>query len=303
MSKENHKLANIAMDLEINQMIDSQLLPEWGIFLDHFRNKYPEIEFKPKEGSVYYFNQLKKIKELNYEIHINAQHGDNFSGEFVDENGNPITVDEGVREIIERSLERKIEELIDSLKQAGNAPAYCDKLIKGFVKPKPVFNYHKYIKTFINNSTEYNVKKSYYKVNARFPDNPRVVLQPKSKILMLLDFSGSVGAEDEAAILNEVYHTLKSQPSELRSFDTAISEKINYRKGDQVFPRTQCGGTDFEICIDYYESRKDMTTCIVFTDGEAYTPRETRKNILWVITKGGSIEAFKNTRHQYIQMN
>ena len=300
--KQSPKLSNIAFDLLVNQYVNKSILPSWGIFLDEFQKRYPKLELPPFQTSEYYFKELKKDKELEekYVIDPNAQH----CWGLIDENGNPVVLNEAQEELVKERLSGRLEELANNAKAQGNAPSYCDQFIKEFVKPKPKFNYKKYIKTFVGNSTEYIVRKSYYKVNPRFPDNPRVIQEPKGKILVLVDESGSVSEKELIECLNEIHHISKTTPVEIRPFDTEVMKEVKYNPKKGIFTRTNCGGTLFSPLITYYESRKDLTTCIVFTDGYAETPPNTYKNMLWVITSNGDPSVLKGLKngHKVIQI-
>ena len=68
----DHKIFNIAADLEINQYIPRDELPEDALFLD----KFPEYEFPEKAGTVFYYDFLKqKIEDLK------EQYPDEFYGD------------------------------------------------------------------------------------------------------------------------------------------------------------------------------------------------------------------------------
>ena len=53
------KLANIAMDMEINQYIDGHWLPEGGICIDD----YEDLNLDRRAGSRYYYDQLKQAQD------------------------------------------------------------------------------------------------------------------------------------------------------------------------------------------------------------------------------------------------
>ena len=55
----DRKLANIAMDCEINQYINKSWLPEGGVDIDN----YPELNLKRKAGCRYYYEKMLKAKE------------------------------------------------------------------------------------------------------------------------------------------------------------------------------------------------------------------------------------------------
>ena len=56
---ENFKLFNIAADIEINQYIDSDYLPEGGLTLETFK----ELELPTKAGTKIYYDLLDQACE------------------------------------------------------------------------------------------------------------------------------------------------------------------------------------------------------------------------------------------------
>jgi len=55
----DRKMANIAMDMEINQYIEKTWLPEGGVDI----NNYPELNLDEKAGCRYYYKMLKKAQQ------------------------------------------------------------------------------------------------------------------------------------------------------------------------------------------------------------------------------------------------
>ena len=53
------KLANIAMDIEINQYIDPNYLPPGGLTLDTF----PELDLPERAGTKYYYDELQNAAD------------------------------------------------------------------------------------------------------------------------------------------------------------------------------------------------------------------------------------------------
>ena len=114
---------------------------------------------------------------------------------------------------------------------------------------------------------------------------------------MLEDQSGSVSEAELMEINNEAFHLRKKVDIEVRSFDTEIGNPIVIAKNGSYATRNKCGGTDITCCIDYFEKRKDMDTCIIFTDGMFTPSRTTNKNLLIVITSNGTTENVKNHKN------
>jgi predicted metal-dependent peptidase len=294
-SYPNSKMANIAMDCEINQTINKDHLPTWGIFIDDLEQKYPKLDWKRMAGSMHYYKELGKLSnEEKAEIGIDEKAEHHWIIE--DGDGNPVDIDslsDAEKNSIRSQIESTIEALAEEIsKNNGNIPVEIDQLIKGFVKPKPKFNYNKYIRNYVGNSTRYKVATSRLKENQRFPGSPKVVLRPKSRILVLIDESGSVSETELFDFLNEIYHLQKQYDIEIRPFDTEVGEIIRY-SGKNEMKRAKCGGTSFTAAVDYYNS-SIYNSCLIFTDGFAETPPPCFKRLLWVISSNGNPNSIKN---------
>ena len=289
----NDKMDNVACDLDINQRIDKAYLPSWGIFIEEFRTKYPKLDFKSHAGRHHYYNELSKLPEEEKEkigISDNAKH----VWIIVDSDGNKVdSLTEGEKEALKVQIEHTIESIADEIKKSqGTIPAEIDQLISGFVKPKPAFNYNKYIRNFVGNSSKFFIKSTKVKENQRFPGQPKIVLKPLNKMLVLVDESGSVSENELYDFLNEIYHLQKKTDIEIRAFDTRVSDIVKY-KGNNEFPRTQCGGTSFTVAVEYFNESR-YQSCIIFTDGHAETPPKCNKRLLWVISSNGNESSIEN---------
>jgi len=283
----NDKMDNIACDLDINQRIDKAYLPSWGIFIEEFRTKYPQLDFKPHAGRHHYYHELNKLPEDEKDkmgISDNAKH----IWIITDGDGNKVdNLTEGEKEALKVQIEHTIENIAEEIKKSqGTVPVEIDQLISGFVKPKPAFNYSKYIRNFVGNSSKFFIKSTKVKENQRFPGQPKIVLKPLNKMLILVDESGSVSEKELYDFLNEIYHLQKKTDIEIRAFDTEVSNIVKY-KGNNEFPRTQCGGTSFTVAVEYFNDSK-YQSCIIFTDGHAETPPKCNKRLLWVISSNGN---------------
>ena len=291
----NSKMDNIACDIHINQIVGKQNLPSWGCFIEEFLVKYPKLNWQYNAGRDHYYKELNKLSDKEKEeigIDEKAEH----QWTIVDGDGNPIDIDKlteseknAIRVQVESTIEHAAEE---TRKSQGNIPHEIESLISGFVKPKPKFNYARYIKNFVGNSTKYLIKTSKLKTNQRFPGAPAVVLRPLSKILVLIDESGSVSEPELYDFINEIYHLSKKNDIEIRAFDTAVGKIVKYKGGNE-FTRTQCGGTSFTAAVNYY-NESSYNSCIIFTDGHAEVPPVCNKRLLWVISSEGTEESIKD---------
>jgi len=298
----NSKMDNIGTDCNINQRIGKANLPSWGIFIEDLEKKYPQLDWKRNAGRDHYYKELNKLSEEEKQelgIDEKAQH----QWIIVDGNGNQVDGDslsQSQKDALRVQVENTIEQLAEEvMKSQGTIPSEIDQLIKGFVKPKPVFNYLKYIRNYVGNSTRYIIGKTKLRENQRFEGSPKVILKPLNKILVLIDESGSVSQTELLDFMNEIHHLSKKTDIEIRPFDTQVMNPVKYT-GNGSFQRTQCGGTLFSPCVEFYEKHPEFTSCIVFTDGFAEEPPVTNKKMLWVISSNGSENVLK--KHQWIKI-
>ena len=281
------KRDNYATDLFINQMIPKEQLPSWGIFIEDFEKKYPRLNWKKNAGRDHYYKELGKLsEEEKKELDMDEKCEHNWV--IVDGDGEkcnkPLTKSEkdAMRVQVESTIENLAEEIA---KSQGHVPAEISALIGNFVKPKPKFNYAKYIRNYVGNSTRYTVGSTKVRENHRFPGMAKVILKPISRMLVLIDESGSVSEKELHDFLNEIHHLRRKTDIEIRPFDTGVMDPVKYN-GQGVFERTNCGGTDFDAAVDYF-NKCEFQTCIIFTDGYAGRPRPTNKRLLWVISSNG----------------
>jgi len=293
----NSKMDNIACDLEINQTINKSQLPSWGIFIDDFKTKYPDLDWKANAGRDHYYKELGKLSdEQKEEIGIDEKAEHHWI--VVDGEGNVSNdpLSDSQKDAIRVQVEHTIESIVEEIeKSQGHIPVEISSLIKGFKKPKPKFNYKKYIRNFVGNSTQYFIKTTKLRENQRFPGSPKIVLRPKNKVLVLIDESGSVSEPELLDFLNEIAHLSKTTDLEIRAFDTEVGPIVKYKANSNIFIRSRCGGTYFTPCIEFYNKQKQYETCLIFTDGHAEVPEiKTNKTLLWIISSNGCADAIKD---------
>jgi predicted metal-dependent peptidase len=296
----NQRLDNIACDIGINQTVGKANLPSWGCFIEDFREKYPDLNWAERAGREHYYNELNKLPQKEKEelgIDDRAEHiwividadGD------VDSNGELTEAEiNSIRVQLEGTIETIAEEVRKSF---GSIPNEINTLISGFKKPKPVFDYKKFVRNFVGNSTKYYLKTTKLKENPRFPGQPKVVLKPKHKLGVFIDFSGSVSNTEAFEFLNEIAHLSKKTDLEIHSFDTKVYPEVKYKAGSNDFPRQCNGGTDLSAPVNYFDKRKDLHTAIIFTDGHFSPIQPSSKNTLVVISSKGTSDNVNNFKN------
>ena len=290
-SFSDRKLANIAMDMEINQYIDPSWLPEGGINIDD----YPDLNLDRKAGTRYYYDKLKQAKEEKDQKGSSGDSGfDKLCDQMDNNQGVPDhstweefeDVSEVEKNLIDKQVQRILQEAQEqTLKKRGTVPAEIkDRIvIEEILKPK--FDWRGYIRRFTGVSTKIFTKKIRRKENRRFSDNPGLKIKMRQKMLLAIDTSGSVSNDELMEFMNEIYHLYKAGVDiVIMQCDTKITSIENY-KGKFELNVTGRGGTDFDPVLDYYQEHREFTSLIYFTDGECYTSKKPNKSILWVLSE------------------
>jgi len=287
------ELANIAMDIEINQYIDAAILPPNPQLPDC----YPHLNLDAKAGTMYYYDKLLEKKS----------EGDSFIQSLMDAianndntttlpNGNVVTIpshvwdelqslDETTQKLITSQISHTLNQVAEQVKSmAGNIPGEIELLLKNLnnIEP-PKFDWRGYIRRFAGKSIKIYTKQSRRKFNKRLPEFSGLKIKQQKHILAAIDTSASVNTAELKEFMHEIYHMFKTG-SEITvvQCDTAISNISKFNPKDEftIYGR---GGTDFQPVIDYYNENQNKYSCLIYlTDGEAPAPENAKGNLLWV---------------------
>tara|TARA_R100001591_G_scaffold24639_4_gene34720 strand:+ start:2842 stop:4026 length:1185 start_codon:yes stop_codon:yes gene_type:complete len=279
---DDQKLFNIAADLEINQYIATDCLPEGGLTLDTF----PELNLPIKAGTKVYYDSLKQAQEdgtcptldnLLNQMNGGSQYCHGTWDEF-DE------LSEADKKLVQKQIEHQLKETAElTEKRQGHVPGEFAEIIKRLRKIEPPsFNWKAYLRRFVGNSSIVYTKKLRRKYNKRYSGNPGLKIKHKNHICVGVDTSGSVSNSELKEFMSELTHMHKTgHQITVVQCDTSINsvEVFNPKKDWDIKGR---GGTDFQPVIDHYNEKGHYTALIYLTDGEAYTPDNCPKNTLWV---------------------
>ena len=280
----NHKLFNIAADLEINQYIDSDMLPDGGLLLTSF----PELDFPTKAGTKVYYNLLEKAKDdgtspsldsLMDEMDGESQYCHNTWNEF-------DNLSEPDKKLMEKQVEHQLKQAADTtIKKSGNIPGEFKDIIDRLFNIQPAkFDWKSYLKRFVGNSSVVYTKKLRRKYNKRYSGSPGLKIKFKNHILVGVDTSGSVNNDELKEFFSELAHMCKTgHKISVAQCDTRLRtvEEFNPKKDWEIHGR---GGTSFQPVIDHYNEKGSYTALIYLTDGEAYSPDNCPKNTLWCLS-------------------
>lgn len=193
------------------------------------------------------------------------------------------------QELVKKQTEFQIKSAAQSIGR-GLVPGELGELVDRLLKPKPpVFNWKQYFRRQLGINFDIYQKKTRRKESNRFVDSLGLKFKKKHKILVAIDTSGSVSAEEFKDFFSEIYHIYKSGADiHILECDAKITNEYDY-KGVMPKKITGRGGTSFVPCIDYYnQHRKDYTICVYFTDG--YGDQKECKpfgKMIWIITSNG----------------
>ncbi len=295
-----HKLFNIAADLEINQYIEDDYLPEGGITMEMFA----DLNLDSRAGTTYYYEKLEEAQQQG-----NCSALDNILNQM---NGNSAydhptwdefdDLSEADKKLVQKQIEHQLKETAEqTIKRQGNVPGeLADTIRRLMTIEPPAFPWKQYLRRFVGNSSISYTKKLRRKYNKRYTGNPGLKIKFKNHICVGVDTSGSVSNSELQEFMNELCHMHKTgHQITVVQCDTEINsvEIFNPKKDWDIKGR---GGTSFQPVIDHY-NEKDYTALIYLTDGEAYAPENCPKNALWVHSSRCSIN--EELPGQKIQIN
>ena len=306
IDKEDSDLANIAMDIAVNQHINKKQLIRGACTLEWF-NKSLGMKMKKLEGCIYYFDELRKKKK---EVVAALEGGsDEMSSGAFNENETPgipkherDSEEEIDTEILKGAVERMVEEAAGSVDRGllpGEIESVLDKIRQ---RAKEKIDWRGVMRRFVGSAESEEVRTSWRRVNYRWEDNPGLVHKKKVRVLACVDVSGSV---DDVLLKNfiEQLEVLEKRSAEvdLLQFDARVHcvDKLRDSREVRIYGR---GGTSFQAPIDYYkEHRRDYDCCVIVTDGYAPAPEITfgTAKLLWIIWNrmgGVSLGELKGTK-------
>jgi len=298
---KNREIANVAMDLEINQGIPEKNLPTGGVTLKNFE----DLDLLQNEGTNTYYKKLMKEEEKKEEEQGGGQSLSDMIKEAlaegegsIDMNGSPMDIPdhnwddftgltEAEEKLIDRQLAQTLSNVVEQVKKSqGHIPSNVEILLEKHLKIEPPkFNWKAYVRRFVGNSIKSTVRKTKRKQSKRFELDFGIRIQEHSHILIGIDSSASVSDKEIHEFMNEIKHMNKTGHQFTIIFaDTQMQEPFVYKPNAQIVIKKR-GGTDFNPVVDYYHQHKNrFSTLIYLTDGEAPLPNNPVKNMLWVLS-------------------
>ena len=293
------------MDLEINQYIDEEFLPEGGCTLNN--ETFAPMNLPTKAGwKAYYDLLLKEQQQQQQNGQGNGALQQLCDGQGTDQaktdNGDLIPqhgswedfedLSDAEKKLMRSQVEHMLNEISDQIqKTRGTIPGEFAEIINKIKHKEPArFDWKGYLRRFAGGSQIVFTKKMRRKFNKRFEDNPGLKIKQRRHVLVAIDTSGSVSTKELEEFFQEIDH-INQTGSDITVIqcDASIRSIKPYKKGDSIDVHGR-GGTAFDPVLEYFNENVKKYSCMVYlTDGECNTNVKVRGKMLWVISTRGNI--------------
>lgn len=287
----NHKLYNIAADIEINQYIDPHYYPTNNILLP---STFPKLNLPLKAGTKKYYELLQQAYKQNLcQTLNNLMEKDCFHITWKEFE----KLSEANKKLVKAQINHQIKNIVDSNKnnQSFIPSELKDHIDTLFIIKPPSYDWKLYFRKFFSRGSQIQTKKTRRKPNKRFTGNPSLKIKPKQCILVGVDTSGSVNKHDLARFFNEIYHMHKSGANiTIAEGDANIHNVYTYHGKMPEFVQGR-GGTNMDIFIEHFNKNKQYTNLIILTDGYigSNTIKTFKPTLMVLSPKGAPIEKIK----------
>ena len=284
----NPKIANIAMDMEINQYIPKENTHEEWIF--HDKEPFKHLNLPEKKGAKFYYEAIEEemkndpqFKQTIDELEEGTDHGNWINYDDLTKNQQKM-FDNQQKHILKEAYKESDQ------KTRGNLPGGLSREIEKLFEKKPeVFNWKSWFRKFLGTVLEINRKKTFKRESKRFAGLPGLRTKKKIKLFVSVDTSGSMGQKEIADVFEQINYIWKAG-AEVRvvTWDTTIHDDFIYNGKP---PKAVHGGGG--SCIDmviqrYNEEKRDYTAAIHLTDGYISCNEKLFGRHLFIITEKGT---------------
>ena len=334
-------MANLAMDVSINQTITEELPRKdengqpCGVYIEDF----PNLNLKRDQSTLYYYTEFQRAKEEKQKSkgqgkdslagpkgNKDGTSGDKTMDEILDaqEKGKDIgkgrsgdwhslwdELTGGMGDKEKELLRKEIQEMTrrvaeETQKLRGNIPSHIANAIKeDFGNKPPIISWKTLFNRFIGSTLTTEIFQTRKRPNFRFEDAPSNKYKNKIRIVVGCDSSGSVSDHELKEFFGQIRHMWKAGVKiDVCMWDAHCDDPYEY-KGEMSYHRTKAGGTRASCFIEYINEKKrkyNWTCAICLTDGYIESdPIPSTVPMLWVITSSGSVD-FKH-KSKKIKMN
>ena len=265
---------NIAADCAINCHIEG--LPEGALYPNQFG-------LDDNQSSEFYYEKLKQDadnKGKDFDQLIEGK-GDTVDDHSMWEDFDDDIVEEKVRNIAEKAISEQEKKGWGSI--SGKLAAQI------IAANKPVVNWKKEVRWFINKLVLMGRKNTRMRPNRRYGfTSPGSKRNYTSKLLVAFDTSGSVSDTQLEYFATELNGMIDHVEADFIQFDTQIyGEPKPFTKKASKVDIVGRGGTCFHPVIELADERK-YDGLVIFTDGYAPFPDKPKTRMLWAVCEQDS---------------
>lgn len=194
-------------------------------------------------------------------------------------------------------VEKKIEELMETAKNAGSVPGALLEEVNAKLKRTKLERFIRSIARAVYHGRKIEIIDTYKKPNRRFDTFPGTRRRyVSSKIVVLVDVSGSITWDLLRQFMSEVYSLAKAYDYsvELYTYDVGLRDRfteVQVRRG--IFTVEGRGGTNLKQALEDLSKtlKGPVHTIVVFTDGYDEPPCKDMfpaKNVIFVFSQSHS---------------
>ena len=260
---------NIAADCAINCHIEG--LPQGALYPNQFG-------LEDNQSSEWYYEKLKKEcegQDKDFDQLIDGK-GDTVDDHSMWDDFDDDIVEEKVRNIAEKAIKEQEKKGWGSI--SGNLASQI------IAANKPVVNWKKEVRGFINKLVLMGRKSTRMRPNRRYGfTSPGSKRNYTSRLLVAFDTSGSVSDTQLEYFATELNGMIDHVEVDFIQFDTKLyGDPKPFSKKAAKVDIVGRGGTCFEPVIHLADERK-YDGLVVFTDGYAPFPSKPKTRMLWAV--------------------
>lgn len=283
----DRQVANIAMDMEINQIVGRANLPKEGVFIDE--SPFKELNLPPMKGSKFYYDALMtaKKKKQNKALRdaIAGLAGNHDWGSF-----EKMTSQQ--KKLFKNQQKHILKEAVNDTggpKNMGMLPAGIQREIEKLFRNKPqVFNWKAFFRRYMGTMIDLRRKKTFKRDSKRFAGSPGLKTKRKQRVFLSIDVSGSVSMKELSEVFEQVHYVWEAGAHiDVITWDGDIQDRFTY---DGKVPQfvNGGGGSNIGVAIREFNERKtNYTFAIHFTDGYVHNQEPLYGKHLFIITSEG----------------
>jgi predicted metal-dependent peptidase len=285
---KDQKIANIAMDMEINQYIPkTNVSDEW---IHHDKAPFDHLNLPSKKGSKFYYEVIEEESKKNpaFKQMLAGMSNGTDHGQWV----NYEDLSSQQQKMFDSQQKHTLKEAYkdSDQKSRGSLPGGLQRDIeKLFEKKKEVFDWKSWFRKFLGTVLDIARKKTFKRESKRFAGLPGLRTKRKICLFVSVDTSGSMGQGEIADVFEQINYIWKAGAViRVVTWDTQIHDDFIY---DGKPPKKIHGGGG--SCIDpviklYNQQKRDYTAAIHLTDGHISCNEKLLGLHLFVITSNGT---------------